>query len=79
VLAKRQYSDPCQFAASRAGILPAASARGGAIVWKWIASEHLDEFGFAPNELNLIRNAKTADYLHVNIHGLPLWKHAVIR
>ena len=39
---------------------------GGAIVWKWIASEHLDEFGFAPNELNLIRNAKTADYLHVN-------------
>jgi hypothetical protein len=39
---------------------------GGAIVWKWIASEHLDEFGFAPNEWNLIRNAKTADYLHVN-------------
>jgi len=39
---------------------------GGEIVWKWIASEHLDEFGFTPEELKLVRNADTADYLHVN-------------
>ena len=38
----------------------------GAIVWKWIASDHVDEFGFTPAELNLVRNAGTADYLHVN-------------
>lgn len=38
----------------------------GAIVWKWIASDHLAEFGFTPAELKLVRNASTADYLHVN-------------
>lgn len=48
----------------------------GTIIWKWIASEHLDEFGFTPNELNLIRNANTADYLHVNnlsVLGVNRW------
>jgi hypothetical protein len=38
----------------------------GEVVWKWIASDHLDEFGFSPGEMNLVRNATTADYLHVN-------------
>ncbi|SFK81792.1 aryl-sulfate sulfotransferase [Methylocapsa palsarum] len=38
----------------------------GDIAWKWIASDHLEEFGFSPDELRLVRNAKTADYLHVN-------------
>jgi hypothetical protein len=38
----------------------------GAVVWKWIASEHLNEFGFSPAELKLVRNADIADYLHVN-------------
>jgi len=38
----------------------------GEVVWKWIASEHLDEFGFTPEELKLVRNADTADYLHLN-------------
>lgn len=38
----------------------------GAIVWKWVASEHLDEFGFTPEQLKLVRNADTPDYLHVN-------------
>lgn len=38
----------------------------GEIVWKWIASEHLGEFGFTPAELKLVRNADTADYLHLN-------------
>lgn len=40
--------------------------RGGAIVWKWIASDHLDEFGFTPAELKLVRNTSNADYLHAN-------------
>lgn len=38
----------------------------GEVVWKWIASEHLDEFGFTKAELKLVRNAEIADYLHVN-------------
>ncbi|HTV31718.1 MAG TPA: aryl-sulfate sulfotransferase [Methylocella sp.] len=38
----------------------------GDIVWQWIASEHLEEFGFTPDELKLVRNADTPDYLHVN-------------
>jgi len=38
----------------------------GKVVWKWIASEHLNEFGFSPSELKLVRNAEIADYLHVN-------------
>jgi hypothetical protein len=41
-------------------------APGGAIVWKWAASEHLDEFGFTPEELALLRKPQTPDYLHVN-------------
>lgn len=38
----------------------------GEVVWKWIASEHLNEFGFTPEQLKLVRNASIADYLHVN-------------
>jgi len=38
----------------------------GAIVWRWVAAEHLDELGFTPAELALIHDADTADYLHVN-------------
>jgi hypothetical protein len=38
----------------------------GDIVWKWVASDHLDEFGFTPAELKLVQNTTTADYLHVN-------------
>ena len=38
----------------------------GAIVWRWVAAEHLDELGFTPAELALIHAADTADYLHVN-------------
>jgi len=38
----------------------------GDIICKWIASEHLDEFGFTPEQLKLVRDAKTADYLHLN-------------
>ena len=38
----------------------------GAIAWRWVAAEHLDELGFTPAELALIHDADTADYLHVN-------------
>jgi len=39
---------------------------GGEIVWKWVASEHLDEFGFTPQELQLVKATKNPDYLHLN-------------
>ena len=38
----------------------------GDIVWTWIASEHLEEFGFTADELKLVRNADTGDYIHAN-------------
>jgi hypothetical protein len=44
----------------------------GAIAWKWVASEHLEEFGFSPEALKLVRAAQPrygagpVDYLHVN-------------
>jgi hypothetical protein len=38
----------------------------GAIVWTWIASEHLKEFGFTPAQLKLVYGTDSADYLHVN-------------
>lgn len=38
----------------------------GEVVWKWLASEHLNEYGFTPSQLDLIRNSEIADYFHVN-------------
>jgi hypothetical protein len=38
----------------------------GAIVWRWSASEHLEELGFQPDQLALIRQSDNADYLHLN-------------
>ncbi len=38
----------------------------GEVVWRWIASEHLDEFGFTPEELELVHNTDDPDYLHIN-------------
>ena len=38
----------------------------GEIVWRWVASEHLDEFGFTPQQLQLVRATTNPDYLHVN-------------
>ncbi|WKJ91921.1 arylsulfotransferase family protein [Methylomonas montana] len=38
----------------------------GEVVWKWIATEHLNEFGFTPAELKLVRNAPIADVFHTN-------------
>jgi hypothetical protein len=41
-------------------------SRKGDIVWRWAASDHLEEFGFTADQLKLVRDAPTADYLHVN-------------
>ncbi len=38
----------------------------GEIVWTWAASDHIDEIGFTPEELKLLKGSKNADYLHVN-------------
>ena len=38
----------------------------GDIVWSWKASDHLTEFGFTLEELELVKNSPDADYLHVN-------------
>ncbi|MCB5189155.1 arylsulfotransferase family protein [Methylobacillus arboreus] len=38
----------------------------GEVVWKWIAAEHIQEFGFSPAELALVKNSENADYLHFN-------------
>jgi hypothetical protein len=41
-------------------------APNGDIVWQWIASDHIDEFGFNAEALVLVRQSKTPDYLHLN-------------
>lgn len=38
----------------------------GDIVWRWIAGEHLDEFGWTPQELALVRATKRINYLTFN-------------
>jgi hypothetical protein len=38
----------------------------GTIVWKWVLSDHLNEFGFTPAELALIHQSKEPDYFHTN-------------
>ncbi|MUI11770.1 ArsR family transcriptional regulator [Massilia dura] len=44
----------------------------GRIAWQWTASEHLDEFGFSPAALKLVRaaqpkyGAQAVDWLHIN-------------
>ncbi|NJD07020.1 MAG: ArsR family transcriptional regulator [Methylococcaceae bacterium] len=38
----------------------------GEVMWQWVASEHLGEFGFTPAELKLVRNSEIADYFHFN-------------
>jgi hypothetical protein len=38
----------------------------GEIVWRWEAGDHVEEFGFTPEQLKLLRNTDDPDYLHVN-------------
>jgi len=40
--------------------------KDGKVAWRWQASEHLDEIGFTPAQLALLRQVDTPDYLHVN-------------
>lgn len=38
----------------------------GDVVWSWKASDHLEEFGFTPEQLKLVRDTSEQDYFHVN-------------
>lgn len=38
----------------------------GEVKWQWLASEHLNEFGFTPEQLNLVHATQNPDYLHIN-------------
>ena len=38
----------------------------GDIVWKWTVSDHLTELGFTPEQLELVKNATSEDYFHIN-------------
>src|SRR5215472_9329365 len=38
----------------------------GDIVWRWVAGDHLDEFGWTAEELALVRATKAIGYLHIN-------------
>ncbi|WP_202620464.1 aryl-sulfate sulfotransferase [Methylocystis heyeri] len=38
----------------------------GDVVWTWAASDHIDEIGFSPEELKLVKASPDADFLHVN-------------
>jgi hypothetical protein len=38
----------------------------GEVVWSWVASDHLAEFGFTAEQMRLIRNTDNGDYLHLN-------------
>jgi hypothetical protein len=38
----------------------------GQVVWQWLASEHLHEFGFSPQQLALVHATPLADFLHLN-------------
>jgi Arylsulfotransferase (ASST) len=51
----------------------------GHLVWSWAASEHLDEFGFTPRELQLVERVSAPDYLHMNdmqVLGPNHWEQA---
>lgn len=38
----------------------------GAVVWSWLISKHLGEFGFSAAALKLLRASKSPDFLHIN-------------
>ncbi|MBW7900669.1 MAG: aryl-sulfate sulfotransferase [Rhodocyclaceae bacterium] len=38
----------------------------GKVVWSWTASEHIEEFGFTPEQLKLVRASTNPDVLHIN-------------
>jgi Arylsulfotransferase (ASST) len=38
----------------------------GDVAWSWVASDHLAEFGFTTEQMQLVRNTDNGDYLHLN-------------
>ncbi|QSA96444.1 aryl-sulfate sulfotransferase [Methylococcus sp. EFPC2] len=38
----------------------------GEVVWQWKGGDHVNEFGFKPDQLKLLRATEDPDYLHVN-------------
>ncbi len=38
----------------------------GKLVWRWSVADHLDELGFTPAEMALVKAARQPDFLHVN-------------
>ena len=38
----------------------------GKIVWQWVASDHIGEIGFTEAQVELIHNAPSPDYFHIN-------------
>jgi hypothetical protein len=40
--------------------------QAGQTIWTWRASDHLDQLGFTPAEMDLLRHTAEQDYLHVN-------------
>jgi hypothetical protein len=38
----------------------------GEIVWRWLAGDHLREFGFSRKQLTLVHKSEEPDYLHLN-------------
>jgi hypothetical protein len=38
----------------------------GTIVWRWVAGDHLDEFGWTPEQLALVRATKKINWLTIN-------------
>jgi hypothetical protein len=40
--------------------------QAGQTVWRWRASDHLDQLGFTAAELDLLRHATEQDFLHIN-------------
>jgi Arylsulfotransferase (ASST) len=38
----------------------------GDVVWSWVASDHLAEFGLTAEQMQLVRNTDDGDYLHLN-------------
>ena len=40
--------------------------QSGKTVWSWRASDHLDQLGFSPEQLTLLRHTTELDYLHLN-------------
>ncbi|WP_321937452.1 aryl-sulfate sulfotransferase [Paraburkholderia sp. J8-2] len=53
--------------------------KDGNIVWSWSATDHLNEFGFTPEELELIKKKAAVDFLHTNdlrVLGPNRWAEA---